>query len=105
MRVDDRSGGVEAWIREAPDADVAVVPRHMFQQPLDGVVGVRALVGLTGPWVVDLRTDVQESTLRLIAAADVLEDEDVSGAIEGFGWTKTRVVAVRTVRRDAIRRH
>ena len=44
MRVDDARRDVEAGLRDADHAGAAVVVRDVLQQPLDGVVGVGALV-------------------------------------------------------------
>ena len=79
MRVDHAGGGVEAGIGDAPHADLAVVVGDVLDQPLDGVVGVGAFVGvLRAALDGAVRRHVDELAFGHVAAADVLVDEDVT---------------------------
>ena len=75
--VDHAGDGVETRVRDARLPDLAVVPLHVLQQPLDGVVGVAALVDLLAllRWVV--RPHIDELALGHPPPAHVLVDEDV----------------------------
>ena len=73
----DRS--VEARIRDAPHSDSAVVVRHVFDQPINGVVGVGALVDVG--WAAFLRlvrADIYELAFGHEPPAHILIDEDVT---------------------------
>ena len=60
--------------------DPAVVVRHVLDQPVDGVVGVGALVDVGRAALLgdDVRPHVDELALRHPAAAHVLVGEDVA---------------------------
>ena len=69
MRIDDRSRGVEPRIRNAPDAHLAVVVGHVFQQELDRVVGVGSVVHiLRRLLVIDVRPHLDEIRPRSSSA-------------------------------------
>ena len=46
MRIDHAHGREEARVRDAVHAHVAIVVAHVFDQPVDGVPGIGALVGV-----------------------------------------------------------
>ncbi len=94
VRIDDRGCGVEAGVRNSPDADLAIVAGHVFQEPVDRVGHVGTLVGIGGAGVVKMRAHVDELALGLVATANVLEHKNVSGFIEGLGWAE--LTAIRT---------
>jgi hypothetical protein len=101
----DRGGrGVEAGVRDAPDAGLAVVLGDVGQEPGDRVVGVGRLVGLGPGLVGDVGPHVDELALGHPGAADVLADEDVAGALEVDGRRQGRRVARGAVGREAVRR-
>ena len=90
----EKAVGVEAGVRDLPDADLAIVAGHVFQEPVDRVGHVGTLVGIGGAGVVKMRAHVDELALGLVATANVLEHKNVSGFIEGLGWAE--LTAIRT---------
>ena len=105
MRVDDAGRSEESRIRDSPDSGVAVVVRHILEQPVDGVVEIAAVVNiLLRLLVVDVRTHFDELALRHVAAAHVLKNEDVSRLVEVGRGAELRAVQVDTVGADAIGR-
>src|SRR5690349_9732027 len=98
MRIDDARRGEESRIGNPIDAYLAVVVRHVFQQPFDRVVGVGALINIfrrVGP--IELRRHIDEASLGLITPADILEYEDVSGALECLRLRQPSAVMVLAV--------
>ncbi len=78
MRIDLRRERQEAKVGGADRADLAVGLGHILHQPVDGVVGVGALVD---PAVVERPGDRpvhHERAFRIVEAADVLLDDDVT---------------------------
>jgi len=78
VRIDQRHRGEPAIIRATHDSDAPVVVRHVFNEPVDRVVGVGALVDRVRVAFVTRRTDHYELPFGLKLAADVLEDEGVT---------------------------
>ena len=69
--------GVESVVADAPGADVAIIIGIM-EQPVDRVVGIRRLVDTLTRFRLGIeRADLDELAFALVAAADVLIDEDV----------------------------
>ena len=104
MRIDDRRRSVEARIRDAPDAHLAVVVRHVLQQKIDRVVGVRRVVHVLRRFlVVDVRPHLQKLALAHPASAHILVDEDVAGLLELLRRPQVLRILVFAVRSDAVR--
>ena len=86
MRVDDAGRRVEARIGNTPDADTAVMVRHVLEQPVDAVVHVAAFVDIGhGLLHIMMRRHLQPAAFGHVAAAHVLEDVDVAGLVELLG--------------------
>ena len=106
VRLDGGHGGVEARVARAAHADAAVVGPHVGDQPLDGVVGVAALVdvaraGLGG----NERPDVGERAFAHPAAAHVLVHDDVVVARVLLDDVRPAAgVVLRPIRRHAVGR-
>ena len=76
--VDHPASGVETGVRDAEEADLAVVPRHLLQQPFDGIEGVAALIHFRRLGLGRLvRAHIDERTFGVHPPADVLIHEDV----------------------------
>jgi hypothetical protein len=105
MRVDQAGRDVKAWLRDPDHADAPVVVRDALQQPVDGVVGVRALVDVLRS-LLDrhVRPHLLELALRHVAPARVLEDEDEARVLEAAGRTERGAIRVDAVRADAVGR-
>ena len=103
MGVDDGGGGEESGVGDAPDSDAAVVVRDVVKEPFDGVVHVGGFVGAVG-FGAAVGTLFDEGAFGLVASADVLQDEDVSGAHEGLGGSEVGCVVVFSVGGDAVGR-
>ncbi len=89
----------ESRIGNAPDAGIAVVVRHILQQPVDGVVKIAGVVHvLLGFLVVDVRTHLDKCTLRHVAAAHILEDENVSRLVEVGRGPELLAVQIHAIR-------
>src|SRR5439155_17166429 len=102
VELEQRDGGRPAGIGNAVDAHAAVIVGGVLQQPLDGVIGVGAFVG--GLWIALVSWGAlhHEPAFRFEAAAQVLEDEDITVGnelIEIPGFDKLLFVF-----RDAVRR-
>ena len=100
--LEQRHGGRPAGIGNAVDAHAAVIVGGVLQQPLDGVIGVGAFVD--GLWIALVSWGAlhHEPAFRFEAAAQVLEDEDITVGnelIEIPGFHKGLFVF-----RDAVRR-
>src|SRR5581483_1580397 len=78
MGVDQRHGRRPAGIGDAPHADAPIVVGNILEQPLNGVVGVGALIRALGIGGRARRALHDECPLRFESAAQVLEDEDVA---------------------------
>src|SRR5580704_2384141 len=65
-------------IRNAVKADAAIVVRHIFNEPVDGVVGVRAFINALGVVWVMQRAKHDELSFGAITAANVLKRENVA---------------------------
>ncbi len=103
--VDDAGGGVEAGIGDAPHADLAVVVGDVVNEPLDGVVGVGAFVGILGAALDGaVRRHVDEIAFGHVAAADVLVDEDELLAAEFIRRAEGGLVVLHAVGPDAVGR-
>ena len=103
VRVDHAGGGVEAGLRNAVHAYLAGIAGHVVDQPLDGVVGIGALVGIFGAALDRLvRADDDVVAFAHVAAADVLIDEDKFLAREEFGGPEGGTVLIAAVGRDVV---
>ena len=103
--VDHPARRVEARVGDPPQADPAVVVRHVLDQPVDRVKRVAALVdvartALLGP----MGGHIDELALRHPAPAHVLVDEDVSLLAEGGRRTQVGLGTGDPVGLHAIRR-
>ena len=97
--------GVEARVRNAPDTHFAIVIGHVLHQPVDAVIRVAAFVNIL--WrllIVDLWTHVGELAFRHNAAAHVLIREDIFLSGEQFRRSERRLIVVRAIGRNAVRR-
>ena len=82
MRVDAGHHGEESGIADAQHADFAAVVGDVLQQPVDGVAGVGGFVDVGFGGVRDDGAIHHELATGTVAAADVLEDEDVAAGGE-----------------------
>ena len=89
-------------IRDSILPHPAVVVRHMRQQPLDGVVQIRARVGLSG--ASDKRPVMNELPFRVELPAHVLVDEDVAFLRKRGGGSENAPVGIRPVRWNTVGR-
>ena len=104
MGADQGVGGVETGRRDAPYAHAAVVIGHVLQQPVDRIVGIRALVDVGFRRLVRVvGTHGLELPFGHHAAAHVLVHDDVPLAGEEHGGPDPRLVR-RPVRRHAVGR-
>ncbi len=68
MRVDDAGRGKEAGIGNSPDANAAIVVGDIFQQPVDGVISVGAVIDVVvRRLIVDMRPHLDKCAFRHIA--------------------------------------
>ena len=104
MRMDDAGGDVEAGLGDADHSGAPVVVRDVLQQPVDRVVGVRALVDLFWPLGRIEGPHLLEFPFRHVAAARVLVDEDEAVLLKVLGWSERARILVDAVGRDAVRR-
>src|SRR5262249_39592189 len=78
MWIDRGNSGQPAAVRNTEDADPAIVPRDILDQPINGVVGVRALIdrlaGIRSAW----RASHHEFTFGLETTANVLIHKNVA---------------------------
>ena len=77
MRMEQRQPCRQPVVRHAVDAYFAVVVRHIFNQPLDRVVGVIGFVGLFGIVCIVSRGH-QEHAFRFESPAEILDDKDIT---------------------------
>ena len=101
--VDHAGGGVEAGLRDAVHADFGGVVGNVLDEPVDGVVGVGALVGIFGA-ALDRLVGADDDVIAFahVAAADVLVGEDEFFAGEEFGGAEGGAVLVGAVGRDVV---
>src|SRR5215813_2277865 len=93
---------VESGIGNSVKPGLAVVVRNVFHQPLDGVVGVGALVDVPGAFFVLVRRHFDERSLALVAAAHVLIDKDEPVLHKAWRRPETLRIVVCSVWGDAI---
>jgi hypothetical protein len=78
----------KAGVGDAPNADPAVVVGNVFDQPIDGVVGVRALIHVfRAAQRVLAHGNIHEDAFGEIPAANILIDED-----EALSRERTRLL-------------
>jgi len=82
VRLAQRREREPAWVRGAPDADLAVVRRHVLDEPVDRVPGVGGLVRVRAVEGAARHAVHRVPALRLEAAAQVLRHEDVAAPQE-----------------------
>ena len=103
MRVEQSHGGQPAPVGDAQDSHPAVMVGHVGQKPVDGVVGVGALVDGLRVALVARVAQHHKPALGAVAPANILKDEDVALRNEFLITTelpaKTLFVVVQTVRR------
>src|SRR5437764_13220592 len=104
MTVDAGHRSVEAGIRNAVNADSAVVIRDLLDQPINRVVGVAGLVDLVPFLVWDVGPHVFILAFAHVTAAHVLVNKDVALAREQLIRSQRRLVLVRAVWTNAVRR-
>jgi|SRR5579863_625413 len=105
MGIDQAVRGVVAGIGDAPDADFAVVVWEIVDQPVDGVIGIGAVIEVAGAVKVGfVRADVYKRAFGHVAAADVLVDENESLCFGGFGRADADAVVISSVWGDRVGR-
>ena len=100
MRPQQRHRRCQAVVRDTEHPDLAVVVRHVLDQPFDRVVGVRRLAGCFRVLEVGLRRQL-EGAFGSESAAQVLDDEDVAVARQ---LAERSLAGVRRARRHAVGR-
>ena len=104
MRVDHAGGSEKSGIGDAPDAGFAVVVGNIFQEPVDGVVEVAAVVDVGGGFFdVDVRAHFDEFAFGHEAAANVLHNENVAGFVKVRRRAELGAILIDAVGRDAVR--
>ena len=104
MGIDHAGGGVEAWIRDAPLANFAIVIGHILNEPVDCVEGIAAFVGVLLTFFNGaVRGHVGELAFAHVASTNVLGDEDVASFDEVVGGAEAGGVVVDSVGSDAVR--
>src|SRR5439155_5977648 len=78
MRVQERHRGEPAAVRDAQNSHAAIMIRNIFQQPVDAVVNVCALIDGVGITPAARIPEHHEVAFGPVASANVLENEDVS---------------------------
>ncbi len=78
MRIERAHHREPRRVARADHADASVVVGHVLEQPLDGVVGVGALVDRLGILAIARLAQHHELAFGLEAAANVLQDDDVA---------------------------
>ncbi len=103
MGVNHARIGVESRVGNARHAHLAVVPRHVFDEPFDRVKSVRGLIHVLRAvlvWNVGPHVDV--FPFGHPSPAHVLIDEDVPFLSEERGRAKIGLILVRPIRTDVI---
>src|SRR5581483_1326565 len=104
MRINDAGRCEESGIRNPPDSGFAVVVGNVFQQPVNAVIGVTAVVDVfVGFLLVDVRPHLGEGSFRHVSATHVLKHKDVAGFVELKRGTKLLTVLIDTIGGDAVR--
>ena len=104
MGVDGTDSRIEAWVRDAPEADTRIVIRDIFDEVIDGVVGVCALIDIVWAGLdLQLWPDVYECSLRWPLTADILKREDIAPIVQLFGATDISTIGIGAIRSCAIR--
>ena len=105
MRVHQAEGGEKSGIRNAPDTGLSVIIRHILNEPIDGVPGIGALVGIFPAVEVHLvGRDVDECSLGQIAAAHILIHHDEALFFGRFRRPDHGPVIIDPIRSDRVRR-
>src|SRR5699024_1050640 len=65
-------GGIKTGVRYAPDAHFSIVVGHMFNQPVDGIIGVAGLIGLGAGLMGNVRAHIVIFSFAQPASADIL---------------------------------
>ena len=88
MGVDGTDSRIEAGVRDAPEADTRIVIRDIFDEVIDGVVGVCALIDIVWAGLdLQLWPDIYKGSLRWTLTADILKCEDIAPIVQFFGAT------------------
>ena len=105
VRVDDRRGGIKAGIGNAPDAELAVVVRHVLEKPLDGVKHVGAFIDIGLRFLHRLvRAHFNERAFGQVTTAHILADEYITRLGELLVRRGACWILIHAIRRAAIRR-
>src|SRR6202041_634033 len=112
VRIDQRHQRREAVVGNAENADFTVGLGEIFDQPVDGVVGVGGVIGVRGIQRPVQRPVHDVVALGTILTAHVLDDadvaafdDDVSGIVVAFeNWAEVRTVGVRSQVARVVRR-
>jgi hypothetical protein len=104
MTIDAGHRRVKPGIRDAVDADAAIVIRNILDQPIDRVVSVAGFVNLVSLFVGDVWPHIFVFAFAHIAPAHVLIDEDIAFARKQIIGPKRIAKSVQAVRRDAVTR-
>src|SRR4051794_16689742 len=78
MRIDRAGGGVKTRIRDAVEADAAVVVWDVFDHPVDGVVGIGRFVDRCLLVLGDLGSDLDKLAFAHPPPTHILVNKDVS---------------------------
>ena len=82
MGVDGTDSRIEAGVGDAPEADTRIVVRDIFDEVINCVVGVCALIDIVWACLdLQLWADVYECSLRWPLTADILKREDVAAIV------------------------
>ncbi len=76
VRLDDPFHDLVAGGRSADHADPAVVVRHVFEQPIDGVIGVAVLIDLPARLLRHVRPHHHKLAFGFVLPAHILLDEN-----------------------------
>src|SRR5262249_43632156 len=83
VTVDGSRRSIEPWIGNSPNSDPAIVVGEILNEPVDGVVGIRAFIDVLGPVLLrQMWAYVHELAFGIVASTDILKDEDVAFFIE-----------------------
>ena len=82
MGIDGADSRIEAGVRDAPEADTRIVIRDIFDEVINRVVGVCALIDIVWAGLdLQLWADVYKCSLRWPLTADILKREDVAAIV------------------------
>src|ERR1051325_3336148 len=105
MRIRHSGRDIKSWIGDPVNTGFAVIVGNIFQQPINGVVGVRALVHILGTFFcVFVRRHFDKSTVALKSPTHILINKNETIGYKARSRSEVLRIIVCSIGSNAVRR-